>query len=54
MKPSFEITSHEQREAISREMQRKKIKPNVYLKSGLIAALTHHKRSYSKDEESLY
>lgn len=29
IKPTFEINSTEQREAISREMERKKIKPNV-------------------------
>ena len=29
-------------------MNRKKIKPNVYLKSGLIAALASHRRSLSK------
>ena len=37
-------------EAVGREMTRKKIKPNVFLKSGLIAAMASHRRSLSKQE----
>ncbi len=41
-------------EAVGHEMERKRIKPNVYLKSGLIAAMASHRRSFSsaKHEQS--
>lgn len=37
-------------EAVGHELQRKRIKPNVFLKSGLIAAMANHRRSMSKQD----